>query len=172
MATMITTATIQNEADEAAELAATFDSLAFMAGLDNADPDWVRDMGITAEHLRAIKAEGLITTEFESWYPYLQDHLWGVRRNHLDFVIRYIPKVVRLDYVAANGHHSFVGHTPELIVDVASRLLGMQVIPSNGLSIYIADRPVVPIARPFQVDVLLEQAEDDFYESPCSIHGS
>lgn len=170
MITQNPTSPIENE--DVDDFFATLDALVFMAGLENADPAWVKETGITVDHLLAIKAEGLITNEFDVWYPYLQDHLWGVRRNVLDFLIRYAPKEVRLTMVTSNGEHTFAGHLPDLIFNISKQVIGMKVISSGGLGIYIADLPVTPAARNFQVDVWLRDAKEYFDANPCSLHKS
>lgn len=170
MATNMTTPTIQNADQEAAELAATFDSLAFMSGLDNADSSWVRDTGISVQHLLALKARGIISSEFEMWYPYLQEHLWGVRFNPLELVIRNAPREVRLELVKVNGTHTLGGHLPEILVHLASHEIGMKMIPSNGREIYVSEIAVPFAMQSYLMDHLLPRAEELFGLGPCNIH--
>lgn len=141
----------------------TLEGFQLYAGLEVANPDWVAEMGLSNEHLISMKHAGLISLRHEEWIPYLTDHLWGVRRNDLDFLIRYAPQEVRLEMVRENRQHSLAGHLPEVIVSKARISVGLR-------AIYIAEKAVIPSDRDTKVFEWLEESMATYSDDVCRSH--
>lgn len=153
-----------------AEALATLNALTFMSGIAQADQEWVRDMGLSVEHLTNLHDAGFISSDFNEWYPFLRSHFWGVRRNELDFFLRFIDRPERTLFIRDWGSHDWNGHAPENLLSIAQTTSGMETYIIHQRMYFFMDIPVPLAARTAVFNSWMQFCDSDFDSNPCALH--